>query len=542
MKENEFWSDFVASDRDEMEMMVEEFVRNFHSKYDKLSLEPKCGIGKTESEIKMILWAYEHWNSHTVQFVIAAPNHQLCDEIVERLIAEGLPKDEISHIYGKNQLCYYEPKHFLHECKGCSKRDDCKYIAQEWNTFVAVIPFQLVHMRGNSKRRRILVYDECPFSNWILTEEITDADEIELGVGVDEWNAKGIHFKHYFNPKLKKSFEVIDSHTESISNIMRYKAEVMVGKIAKTGKKVLFVENSNIYPEIYDKVIYSSATTPFSIREKIFGRGGWRRFIGKAMEQNPVIPVGKWGGLEQQKDFLPNLQDKIEFLMRDFKRIKHQDMKVFIATRDKTKKLLASWSKSLSIDVVHYNQLGINSFNKAYDLAIVYGKMKFNDLDRYIYSKFLSDYEIDALEVSTVVQALHRCRLILHIDTPVMLIKTNKDVMENSVNLRFTNDIFLKLDNLPFDKKYKRSEMMKELGCNEREARALVNFRKHMRDYVFFLNSKESIFGLKQQGYNLSEIIEILDITKSAYYKRLSKEKKQMKLQKSDQNETKPKL
>ena len=402
------------------------------------------GVGKSYDNLLSIRddWdKVKYYDRIGSQWVIAIPKHDMVEG--DNNMKAFFEDNEIpyAHIKGKRHFCTEPTGHTWenHTCSSCPlNQNGCPYFDQDWGSYVVICPFEMVSVipRNDPKveidgelkgKYRRLIYDEMPFRNWM--------ENITIPVGM-EWTVipserKDVELcgaKYQFaRLTLNCKFSARDSSPLTVLTttntteyryyqfLRRYEGIEMNGNYLN-GRWHIFAFNDGLYPAYYQKCIVNCATTPDTIRLKIFGMN-LKVISGTSVLRNPNVFIATgWS----KSTTIDHVQDFIAF-------VKQFDGDKFIATK-KDKEIEDIIKAALpDVDIVHFGEIGTNTFNKPYDAGFVFGGFHYTPLTRYQMGYRLDEKEINTMEDSVVIQAMHRCRPMLHEDTP-LFIMSNKGI------------------------------------------------------------------------------------------------------------------
>lgn len=443
----------IEMDREKLDDATHDFINGIGK--DRIQTNNfGCGVGKDYTSQYAILWRYNYDKADLdagrpvkTQFVIAIPKHEMAkgEGNMEAFFKENdIP---YAHLYGKS--------HFCTEPAGCSYKDEtcadcplnpaqkpssvCPYYSQHWHSYVAIVPFEQVNIlprrQGKQYRDRILIYSEMPFRNWMT--QIMVPFKLNWTVDVGKTYPKeimgGIYkFSDYtmITCGLDKTSCLPLLEPKGVKEYRYYlwlkknQGNKIYAQISKKGIQ-LYTFSKHLAPKSYRKVLVNCGTTPISVRKKMFGKD-IKVVEGDVEIDNPVISVGKSWCKDTTVKYV---SDFIEFV-KAFKGNR------FIVTKkgDDKQPIEEIIRAALpEVDIVHYGEIGTNTFNKEYDAAFIYGDFHYDPVTRFKYEKYLDMDEITTMEDSVVEQAMHRCRPLLHKKTP-LIVMTNKKIRENPVN------------------------------------------------------------------------------------------------------------
>jgi len=398
------------------------------------------GTGKSYA---IIQYALKTQNKSVVIF----PNHDLAAEFKGEVLKHsahlGIPI-EIEHVMGKKQSKFIETEfgditynkicnrpegaEYYPGCWNCSysQNKSCEWHIQFPRATRAKIVVTTIHNVGRWEDADI-IYDEFPETLYMVEHTIhPDLMEfITLGPVVKRKCGKNTY--NFFNSvSLQDDIEVDSVEKWSLNAFFQSADQSTICGVYNEGYH-LFGKRRIIYPKNHKKLIVLCATTSLDLMYKMLDVKPYRFFThtstafkshiisNKILRVKPPKTNKKskgWGRRYSER----NLDYYFKLLGPWLK-----DRRVLVVTKKDFKPRIKKYLPKASI--VHYLKgRGTNAFNRVYDLVLVYGRYGFRPLDREKWKMLgFDDALIDQMELSEMLQCIHRARLLKHVGVPVML-------------------------------------------------------------------------------------------------------------------------
>ena len=507
----------IREERQDMNDTIRHFYTDLHAVAIRNYAPP--GLGKSYLVAEII---YNNWDE---KFVIVIPDHDMAT-------GEGDLEDMLSdrhidfiHIYGKTQEHTIEPKYCLRpdgeeyypgcSCElnrenyedltqnygetyeideengiaKCAWRFECPYKSQFRNIEeTQVVICVLEH--ASRFNDRVLVFDESFEQKLLHTKTITanDVERYSMSFGSPVFKKLGgqmfTFWKDVYCPQIlvrdANSYFMRDffDNTESISAFLTEKGEICV-----FGRKV------NYMPD-YTRIIFNCATTPLRLMRAITYTEAWEEFD---------IEDGGWAVYKSSRFTNMSLYNPIiKFKYNWSKRMAEKWLTLAVKYFGMFgEDLLVVTKKAMKLEIrelfptstfVHFNAgRGFNSADResGYDVLIQYGRFGFTPLNREMFNLIGFDDElVDQMELSEMLQCLHRGRPILHPDMPIILMSDQKlfpDLGSVSVKLL---ELFYEYYDIDFDVSYKA--VREKLGFMDMaKIEQFRMFVKFVREYIY---------------------------------------------------------
>jgi len=441
-----------------LERFLFDFVNNGMEHIARIKLPP--GTGKSYATARLPSLFPDK------KFIYIVPNHDLARTVMDHLDGFGT---KYVHVLGKAKQILNVFKEVIREkpCHrtggdeyfpGCST---CNYNADkscEWHKqFEAAARSQVIittyHQVCRCGEGRIVIYDESPetlvSNSYVLPTHFFPS--VSFGSKFKK-KAGANTYTFYGSVELDEDFEIETKDCYYLDLFFKSNTNI---KCCVNGKTfVLFGRTKTFLPEQYDKLIFTCATTDETVASTIFNIPMplpdvpdlfWHTYEPKAFKTNKIKNrilkiyggrskrgTGGWGKNYSERS-LPYVFKMFSgwFSSHDVLVITKKDFE------PKIKKYLPQ------ADVVYYGKgRGINDFNRAYDLILIYGRFGLRPLDFAIMDELgFNEQTVRDMEISEMLQCLHRGRPVTHPKTPIMVMSDSHLLdEEESVSLRAFED------------------------------------------------------------------------------------------------------
>lgn len=496
------------------------------------------GLGKTFTLLKYI-------NQHPLslypnaKFTIIIPNHDMI--LGDGGMKESLDEHNIDwvHIKGKKRTHEVEDWDLKKDCLVIRKRRLCKrksgeeyhpgcpncphmapnlynrtcgYWQQFWHLENKQVIVTTVHNVGRSDlpKDRCLVFEESFDQQIIMTRPLPSEKYVKhITFEGNSFEKAGYNktFTFYNEVELSEDFEVKDEEGHFLLQFFKTSKNIQAVKTTKKGKPITLLFGwRDVDISQYDKILFNCATTPIDLMKYITNTGAgtndkddaiifdaiyhWDIFESDNFKidevKNPFIKFTRNWSKKYSENSIPEVFGKINGWVEDKKLLVITKLDFINKNKDSNKCIKTYLPNA---DYVHYNAgRGFNKFNKDYDLVIMYGRFGFTPLNRLMLKKIgLTKEMIDQMEWSEMMQCIHRCRLLLHPDTPIMLF-SDKNLFKNEKTVSWNRwiDYYNHYD-FEYDGQSLR-DINKKLGYNSHKSSIAKNYlriRKFMDDILF---------------------------------------------------------
>ncbi len=397
------------------------------------------------------------------------PTLKIADDLHYRVVSE----DEVKKGVNCEKLCMRDDgNEYFPSCKGCENSELClykKFGDNMQNKRVIFTPIQSLKKFEN----RFIIFDES--IEQLMKAELTNTRENleELGVILEKEEIQSIsgrdityfnnisiaeenyiNFKKEEDPKNEGEYflwlylkSVLQGKepifiSESDGSNPRYQWKGVQARINNKNKKIiLFGKLINFMPLHFKGIIYNCATISQELLEKTMNFNSdenptifndynnieyhdWKEIKSKIFEidnlDNPILQFkGNWGQNSYNTFF--------DYIIKMFSRF-YEEKKSLLITKKELKKDFKKYFNRFDIKMAHYssargyNTLEIKDEDNQYDLVLLYGRFGFDPFIRDVWKRIgYSDELIDQMEMNEILQALHRCRALLHPKIPIML-------------------------------------------------------------------------------------------------------------------------
>ncbi len=475
------------------------------------------GIGKSYLTVEII---YLHPSDN---FVIVIPDHSMSSG--EGDLEDMLDAKRISwiHIYGKSQPHRVYGKYCLREdgeeyYPGCSFEFRPEDILTYSRSIADTYDFDIVNCRALCKMRercpyknqfmnlddkqviisvlehasmfeeRTVIFDES-FEQKLLKTKILSKDQIDMyNIRLDHREKKKLGYETYtfFNKvELSSPIHINSQDSYFINNFFESTSEINAYLMTteKGTRYCLFGILNNYLPLDYRRFIFNCATTPnllmYKITDTEVWEDDWKIYRSNTFNvhtlDNPIIKFKhNWG---------KNLSNRwLDITIKYFKTF---DLKNILIV-----------SKKFAIDTkfkeqfpdakfVHFNAgRGFNSADGGNELLIQYGRFGFTPLNIEMWRRigFKEDL-VREMEMSEMLQCLHRGRPLLHPELPIILMSDNKlfpDIEPISLSV-----LELFYEHLGIDLDLPNEEIAERIKINRNK---LVHFKKFVsfvREHIY---------------------------------------------------------
>jgi len=400
------------------------------------------------------------------KFIFIIPSHTLARTVMDHLDEFGT---EYVHVIGKAKRLENEFKEVIREkpCwrtsgeeyfPGCSTCPYNIYKECDWHKqFEAADHAQVVitthHQVSRCGEGRVVIYDESPETMVMNTFTLPTYffPSISLGSKFKE-KAGARTYTFYDEVELDEDFEVESVESYELKMFFMHNKNI---KCSINGKDfVLFGETKTFLPDNFDKLIFTCATTDNAVASRLFNVPTieglppdlfWTTYDPKTFDTNKIknFILKFKGGRSNKSKSGWSKQYSQKLLNYVFTIISHwfQTSDVLVITKKAFEPEIRGYLPQAS--VVHYGDgRGINDYNRKFDLILIYGRFELTPLD-FIRMGILEFDEkiVKQMEISEMLQCLHRGRPITHPKTPVIAM-TDSNLLETEevVSLRALED------------------------------------------------------------------------------------------------------
>ncbi len=483
------------------------------------------GIGKTHLMIELI---YAHIDE---KFLIVIPNHEMAkgDGDLEDMLRKR--HIDFIHVYGKTQPHNVYPKYCMRKdgeehypgcvCMlnkknisdlfekhtdtydfdlpnkkaRCIHRHECPYKAQMRNVDdYQVIICVLEH--ASMFNDRVLIFDES-FEQKLLSINVINMDQIDrYSISLkNDSNPKlgGSIYKFWSNVKLLKNIEIIDAHSYFMDKFFENTTKISA-YLTREGNVCLFGRTKNYMPERYTRIIFNCATTPIGLMQNITNTEfsdmmdndlcGWSIYKSKRFDNMKLLnPIIKF-----KHNWTKKLSEKwISLVIKYFTMF---GKNLLIVTKKDIKEVMSKEFPNATF--VHFNAgRGFNSADNGgnYDLLIQFGRFGFTPVNREMFRLIgFSEKLVHDMEISEMLQCLHRGRPLLHPNVPIIMMSDRDifpDIEPLSVNL--LQLFYDHYDAVLTDDSY--DELMIKLNVKSRnKVNQFKYFAEFVRNHVYKMN------------------------------------------------------
>lgn len=382
------------------------------------------GIGKTyiSASLPFIYPQYK--------FIYIVNNYDLVDNLLDEFKKFG--DTTITVVKGKQRLdddnvkLCSKPKgeEYYPGCKNCDHKDNgtCSWKNQfQISLHSQIIITTITHLKRLGEGR-MLVFDESPEDQMMLDCNITPNLELCIICSKKEsifcGNTKK-KFTFYKKVKLHNDFIISSESEYGLSQLFNQ---------AKNIQRVnnnLFGLRKKFLPVVYEKLIFCCATTPNELMCEMFdiNIAFWDIYESSKFDNENInnlmlkIKCGKShknsGWSKQYSGWALNTyMDKLS------KGLINKNILIItkLAFKGEIKRFFPN------ADYVHYKKgRGINTYNKEYDLQIIYGRYGLTPVQQEKYKRLgFSEKAIKQMDSNEALQCAHRGRAIIHPETPIL--------------------------------------------------------------------------------------------------------------------------
>jgi len=468
------------------------------------------GLGKTYGTMEYVSESVEVNNAlikktgkgERKRWLIIAPQHKLIEG--EGNILDML-KGDVAHLKGKNHFPEFfdEDRCYLEGCGKCKHVLQCGYKRQHWNADIVVCPYEMLY-----------VVDRSQFHGLVIEEDPSRIVFKSMVVNPDYFTLEQPKKVEYLNTEYTfynvKSINIDNPTTINEWRIWQFKIydDIFINEY----KGVYYLHGYNpinLYNS-FNKVIFNCATTPRSYEQYIFNRTLTSVITEDEHElQNPIISItGSWNKATTESNILPMQQMLLNIKLQ--LQLNNKDGNIFMVTKKKFEPNFEDYC-----DIVHYGSgRGFNTFNKEYDLAIIYGGFYRRPIDRLILMQFgVKESTILKLESSEVIQCMHRCRPFINESTPFLLL-TNR-IYENSIWSTVPKKTLKTYANypLPNENEISGTKLIKDYGLSRNTAYGLNTFVRWLRTFVFLQPTNNERIKSYRVGHTTKETAKFFNIS-----------------------------
>jgi len=497
------------------------------------------GLGKTKATIDLILAHPEY------KYLIVEPDHDITAG--KGNLEDTLDQNYINwiHNYGKGRkvseaypMLFFDSdeefcmlpvgEKYVPGCLGggirCPHYDECEWRAQR-NLIklrdVVICVFQNLHQMVELYKPDIIIFDESMENKIISTnkrffslDKLTSLG-IELGKDVTPKHSYNRHAYKIYEasipekgvPELNEDDHFFNFFLKNISTMFTTKS------VNKDGveKYQLFGLPEQLIPDGKFKVIFNCATTNEDIMNYMFRTKptDWEIFRYDVEIKNPMVRItGNWG-ISRVGFYNETIGN---FINEVFQRKQNGDG--FMITKKKfVKQLKAELDEPDRLENTHYMKCrGTNEFNREYLFAIAIGRFALKPID---YDKFtvigLDKTMIESLEISEILQGIHRARLHLHPNTPVILFtmsKIYKSLAKTRKDFKVSSLVFVDIFRYHL---WSTKELIAE-GIPLKRAKKIVQFSRWLSKSILHDGIENQVMELTANGLTKKLIAEELGI------------------------------
>jgi len=399
-----------------------------------------------------------------LKFLIIVLNHkQVVENGIKNFLDTYIGIENWQHLKGKKQesdIWVYDDfqmEMVMHRRKLCRKPDGqeyypgcptCEYVStnlcaykNQWNnlndkqvivtTIESIIPHKL-------PKGRIIFVDES-FDTKVLKVELVKEEDLNLitlsGRTIKKCGSD--MFTFYNEVSLVEDFTIDSEKTKFLHDFFSKNTDgslpdVQAHSLSNNNNIVLIKRlNVDFYELKYSKMVFNCATTPIEVMKYItntqfseaWENEAWNYYYSKIFStdriDNKILSFKyKW-----TKNMANNGIQNVFKMLKKFLYNKN----VFIGTK---KSYIKEIKKYLpNADYAHYGMRGDNTFNKEYDLIIIYGLFGLTPVDYECLRRIGIPSKIARLmDIGVMKQLDHRGRLILHPNVPVMMFRASNTI------------------------------------------------------------------------------------------------------------------